>query len=275
MPAFLNPRKVGIGAGLLAATATSRPAFNATYDYYYPQMQQRGVAGGFEQGVDQRNAEAMKNLQRGLYDVMQAGKKSKTNLDALPPVTLPAGVPSIPRRGRLLANAIALDTIKKQAGFSRYIRPVVNRTAPYVRPVVANTALGGLLGAELGFLAGQGKSTVQGVRDGYPVGYQQGLATSGDAGMLQLFKGLEELQKKQQIPLPPAPAPNPTNVKLARHLINLVAINKELAAYDYTKLCKAAAVNAGYDLRLKYAALQLNALKEKRAIAQQLVARIA
>jgi len=54
-------------------------------------------------------------------------------------------------------------------------------------------------------------------------------------------------------------------VKLARHILNLYAINQELKAYDVRGLQKLASAGSGRSMRIKYAALKVQQMREKRA----------
>jgi len=55
-------------------------------------------------------------------------------------------------------------------------------------------------------------------------------------------------------------------VKLARHILNLRALQTELARYDVSQLQKSAADNTAKPERLKYAALQIQCQIEKQAL---------
>jgi len=119
-----------------------------------------------------------------------------------------------------------------------------------------------------------------GYGSGHETGYGKGSAEGGTNAMRNLYKGLYDLMQQganSKTDLSPllelpetrllkAAADKYARIKLARHVLNLHAINQELNAYSLAGLTKAASVDTSKEMRVKYAALRLQQTIEKRAI---------
>jgi hypothetical protein len=136
--------------------------------------------------------------------------------------------------------------------------------AKKVFPYAATAGAAGGIGHHMGY------------GSGHETGYGKGSAEGGTNAMRNLYKGLYDLMQQganSKTDLTPildssvkAGAAKLVRIKLARHVLNLDAINRELAAYNVAGLTKAAAANSSKELRVKYAALKLQQTIEKRAI---------
>jgi hypothetical protein len=132
---------------------------------------------------------------------------------------------------------------------------------------VGGYALGNSAGHSRGFTAGDN------------AGYGRGLGEGGSTATRNLFKGLMDLQSqgaKSKTDLsslmPKSGSAQMTwtekrafNIKLARIVLNINAIDQELAKYDLHRLQKSAAVGAHRVYRIKYAALIRQRELEKQA----------
>lgn len=135
--------------------------------------------------------------------------------------------------------------------------------AKKVAPYAATAGVAGGVGHNMGFNSGDA------------AGYGRGSAEGGANAMHNLYRGMYDLMEqgaKSKTDLSnvlklnkQGSAVNPHRVKIARHILNMKAIERELAAYDFDGLCKSASTSATRSLRIKYAALKAQHLIEKQA----------
>lgn len=149
------------------------------------------------------------------------------------------------------------------------LRGSAMQTAGKVAPYAATAGVAGGVGHHMGYGSGDA------------AGYGRGSAEGGAKAMGNLYRGMYDLMEQgansktdlnQVLKLnKQGSAMNPHRVKLARHVLNLHAIERELASYDFDGLRKSASVKASKEMRIKYSALRAQQVIEKQAFLNALM----
>lgn len=162
------------------------------------------------------------------------------------------------------------STIEKQAilsGLLKSLKAGVKKVAPVVGAGGVGVGVGRYTGHQAGYEQGSaegGRDSIKNLYRGLYDLMQQGRNSKTDLGeVLDIQKPgiMDKLMAKESA----------EKVKLARHVLNLHAINQELQTYSVKSWKKAASEGFGRELRIKYAALRLQQLVEKQAVLGSLI----